>query len=88
MSLLFDTVASRCAGFRIAPAFLSCERLRAEGRAMEAALRETLWFRSGSNGRNKHLWSGSGGGLQGRGPLSAAGKDSPRRLVQSVNNPG
>jgi hypothetical protein len=25
MSLLFDTVASRCAGFRIAPAFLSCE---------------------------------------------------------------
>jgi hypothetical protein len=41
MSLLFDTVASRCAGFRIAPAFLSSP---AEGRAMEAALRETLRF--------------------------------------------
>ena len=41
---------------------------------MEAALRKTLKFRSGPDGRNKQLWSGSGGGLQGRGPLSAAGK--------------
>jgi hypothetical protein len=47
---------------------------------MEAALRETLRFRSGPDGRNKQLWSGSGGGLQGRSPLSAAGKGSPRRL--------
>jgi hypothetical protein len=47
---------------------------------MEAALRETLRFRSGPDGRNKHLWSGSGGGLQGRDPLSAAGKGLPRRL--------
>ena len=47
---------------------------------MEAALRETLTFRSGPDGRNEHLWSGSGGGLQGKGPLSAAGKGSPRRL--------
>jgi tetrahydromethanopterin S-methyltransferase subunit F len=70
MPLLFDTVASRFAGFRIGPAFLSSERLRAEERAIEAALRETLRFRSGPVGRNKQLWSGSGGGLQGRGPLS------------------
>jgi hypothetical protein len=41
MSLLFETVASRCAGCRIAPAFLP---LGAEGRAMEAALRERLRF--------------------------------------------
>jgi hypothetical protein len=47
---------------------------------MEAALRETLRFRSGPNGRIKQLWSGSGGGLQGRGPLSAAGKGSLQRL--------
>ena len=47
---------------------------------MEAALRETLTFRSGPDGRNEHLWGGSGGGLQGRSPLSAAGKGSPRRL--------
>jgi hypothetical protein len=47
---------------------------------MEAALRETLRFRSGPDGKNKQLWSGSGGGLQGTGPLSAAGKRSPRRL--------
>jgi hypothetical protein len=39
---------------------------------MEAALRETLRFRSGPDGRNKQLWSGSGGSLQGRGSLSAA----------------
>jgi hypothetical protein len=44
---------------------------------MEAALRETLRVRSGSNGRTKQLWSGSGGGLQGRGSLSAAGKGCP-----------
>jgi hypothetical protein len=44
---------------------------------MEAAVREALTFRSGPDGRNKHLWSGSGGGLQGRGPLSAAGKARP-----------
>jgi hypothetical protein len=47
---------------------------------MEAALTGTLRFRSGPDGKNKHLWSGSGGGLQGRGQLSAAGKGSPRRL--------
>jgi hypothetical protein len=47
---------------------------------MEATLRETLTFRSGPDGRNKQLWSGSGGGLQDRSPLSAAGKGSPRRL--------
>jgi hypothetical protein len=47
---------------------------------MEAALIGTLSFRSGPDGRNSQLWSGSGGGLQGRGRLSAAGKGSPRRL--------
>jgi hypothetical protein len=47
---------------------------------MEAVLRETLRFRSGPDGRNKRLWSGSGSGLQGRDPLSAGGKGSPRRL--------
>jgi hypothetical protein len=47
---------------------------------MEATLRETVTFRSGPDGRNKQLWSGSGGGLQGRGPLSAAGRGLPRRL--------
>jgi hypothetical protein len=61
---------------------------------MEAALTETLRFRSGPDGRNKHRWSGTGGGLQGRGPLSAADKGSPEGLEQcigafrSVNNPG
>jgi hypothetical protein len=39
MFLLFDIVASRCAGFRIVPAFLFSG---AEGRAMEAALTGTL----------------------------------------------
>jgi hypothetical protein len=47
---------------------------------MEAALTGTLSFRSGPEGRNKQLWSGSGGGLQGRSLLSAAAKGSPRRL--------
>jgi hypothetical protein len=47
---------------------------------MEAALREMLGFRSGPDAKNKQLWGGSGGGLQGRDPLSAAGKGSPRRL--------
>ena len=41
---------------------------------------ETLGFRSGPDRRSEHLWSGSGGGLRGRGPLSGAGKGSPRRL--------
>jgi hypothetical protein len=82
MFFLFDTVASRCAGFRIAPAFLSS---RAEGRAMEAALRETLRFRSGPDGRNKQLWSGLGDGLQGRGPLSAAGKGLPPKARNTVS---
>jgi hypothetical protein len=60
---------------------------------MEAALRETLRFRSGPDGRNKHRWSGTGGGLQGRGPLSAAGKGRPEGhntvsvLLQIVNKP-
>jgi hypothetical protein len=52
---------------------------------MEATLRETVRFRSGPDGKNKHLWSGSGGGLQGKGPLSAAGKGLPRRLETVVS---
>jgi hypothetical protein len=47
---------------------------------MEAALRDTLTFRSGPDGRNRHLWSGSSVGLKDRSPLSAAGKGLSRRL--------
>jgi hypothetical protein len=72
MSVLFDTVRIGSPAF--GPAFLSSH---AEGRAVEAAFRETLRFRSGPDTRNKQLWSGSGVGHQGSGPLSAAGKGSP-----------
>jgi hypothetical protein len=47
---------------------------------MEAALRGTLNFVQALTGGIATLWSGSGGGLRGRGLLSAAGKGSPQRL--------
>ena len=61
---------------------------------MEAAVRETLRFRSGPDGRSKHLWSGLGGGLRGRSPLTAAGRACLSGLPcvpvfpRSMNNPG
>src|ERR687892_1569724 len=61
-----------------APAFvsprLSLLASQTERRAREAAGTETWRLRSGPDRGSHHLWSGAGGGRQGRGLLTAAGR--------------
>src|ERR687892_186777 len=61
-----------------APAFvsprLSLLASETERRALEAAGRETWRLRSGPDRGSHHHWSGSGGGRQGRGLLTVAGR--------------
>src|ERR687891_289342 len=61
-----------------APAFvsprLSLLASQTERRVLEAAGRETWRLRSGPDRGSHHHWSGSGGGRQGRGLLTVAGR--------------
>src|SRR5918999_1007075 len=72
------------------PAFLLASQT--ERRAREAAGRETWRLRSGPDRGSHHHWSGLGGGRQGRGLLTAAGRAClsvyiVRRFPRSMNNP-
>jgi hypothetical protein len=80
MSLLFETVASRAPAFASPRLFSPRSPPRRVAEPWRPRSEKRYGFVQAPDGRNKQLGSGSGRGLQGRGPLSAAEKGSPRRL--------